>query len=156
MEPGLKAVTWDAPEHHHIEKGSDWYLALAIIVVSVVVAAVLFGNILFALLLLVAGATMAIAASKHPRIIPFAVTIRGLRIGDEIFPYTTLKAYHIDEEDPRGPQLLVLSKHKFMPLLVVPLPADYVDEVEDILRDRLAEKFLQEPLSMKILELFGF
>ena len=156
MEPGLKAVTWDAPEHHHIEKGSDWYLALFIIVLSAVVASALFGNVLFALLLLVAGGTVAISASKHPRTIPFAVTIRGLRVGDEVYPYTTLKSYHIEEEDPRGPQLLVQTKHKFMPLLVIPMPADYVDEVEDIMRGRLAEKFLQEPLSMKILEIFGF
>ncbi len=156
MEPEYRAVSWDAPEHHHVEKGNDWYLALGIVVIAAVVTAVLLGNVLFALLLLVAGITTAIAASKPPRVIPFAITVRGVRVGEELFPYSTLKSYHIEEEDYRGPQLLVETNRKMIALLIIPLPADYIDEVEDILKERLPEKFLQEPLSMKILELFGF
>jgi hypothetical protein len=156
MEPSARAITWEAPEHHHSDKGGDWFLAFAIIVGALVVAAVLFGEALFALLLGIAGAAMAISAARKPSVIPFAVTVRGIRIDDKLYPYSTLRAYHIDEEDENGPQLLVLSQKRFMPLLILPLPPEYIDDVEDLLMGRLEEKLLEEPLFIKVLEKFGF
>ena len=156
MEPLARAITWEAPEHHHSEKGGDWFFVLAIIVIALAIAAVLFGNTLFALLIGIAGGALAVSAAKRPSVVPFAITVRGIRIDDQLYPYTTLNSYHIDEEDENGPQLLVLSKKRFMPLFVIPLPSEYIDDVEDILRDKLPESFLEEPLFMKLLEKFGF
>jgi len=155
MEPA-RAISWEAPEHNHNEKGKEWFLALAILVASISVAAYLFDNILFSLLAVVTGGTMALAATKKPRIIPFAVTIRGIVIDDRLYPYSTLKAYHIDEDHLEGPRLLVLSKQKIMPILIIPLPDDYIDDVEDILREKLEEELIEEPLFLILLEKFGF
>jgi hypothetical protein len=156
MEPLARAITWEAPEHHHIKKGADWYLALAILVAAFVFAAFVFDNTLFALLLGVAGGALAVSAAKRPSVIPFAVTVRGVRIDDRLYPYATLKSYHIDEEDEKGPQLLILSRRRFMPLFVLPLPEEYIDDVEDIMKGKIEEELLEEPLFMKILEKFGF
>ena len=156
MEQTPRSVTWEAPEHHHVEKGNDWYFALAIIVAALIVVAILFNDALFALLIGLAGGALAVSAAKRPSIIPYAVTVRGVRIGEEIHPYATLESYAIDEEDPRGPQLLVKSKRRLMPLIVLPIPVDHVDEIESILKEKLLEEELEEPLIMKILELFGF
>ena len=156
MEPQVRSVTWEAPEHHHIEKVGDWFFALAIITVSIVVAAIFFGNFLFALLCGIAGITMSIAASQPPKIIPFAVTVRGIRIDEALYPYTTLRSFHIDEDDPRGPQLFIISQKHFMPLLVLPLPEEYIDDIEDILVGRLAEEFIEEPFFHILLEFLGF
>lgn len=156
MEPTLRSITWDAPEHHHVEKGNDWFFALTIIVISLVLVAILFNNVLLAVLLGLAGGALAVSAAKRPSIIPYAVTLRGVRIDDRIYPFSTLESYRIDDEDPRGPQLLVKSSHKLMPLMVMPIPVDYVDDIHDILSENLAEENLEEPLFVKVLELFGF
>lgn len=156
MEPTLRSITWEAPEHHHIEKGNDWFFALAIIVVALVIVAILLGNVLFALLLGLAGGALAVSATKLPSIIPFAVTVRGVRVGDRLYPYGTIDSYCIDEEDPRGPQLLIKAHQKLMPLIVIPLPPEQVDNIEAILAEKLQEEHLEEPLFVKILELFGF
>jgi len=156
MEQSPRAITWEAPEHHYMEKGGDWYLAFAIIVFAVVVSAILFGNALFALLLCVSGLALAILAARKPSVIPFAVTVRGVRIDDELHPFSTLKSYHIDEDDPQGPQLLVLSDHRLLPILVIPIPEEYIDDIEDILKEKLEEAYLEETFFMKILEKFGF
>jgi len=66
MEPALRSITWEAPEHHHIEKGNDWFFALAIIVLSFVIMAILFNNVLFALLLGLAGGALGVSAAKRP------------------------------------------------------------------------------------------
>lgn len=155
-EEVTRAVTWEAPEHHHIEKGSDWFWALGIVALCGAIAAFFFGNFLFAILILVGGAAMALAAAKRPSVIPFSVSTRGIRVGDKIFPYSTLEAYFIDEENPNGPQLLLRSKRLYMPLIIMPIPQEYVHEIEDLLVTRLPEEELEEPLANKILEMFGF
>jgi hypothetical protein len=156
MESSPRSITWEAPEHHHIEKGNDWFFALAIIVVSIVVVAILFNNVLLALLLGLAGGALAMSAAKRPAIIPYAVTLRGVRIDDRVYPFSALESYRIDEEDPTGPQLLIKSNQKIMPLMVMPIPIDHIDDIDDILKDNLEEEELHEPLFIKILELFGF
>ncbi len=156
MEPSLRSVTWEAPEHHHVEKGNDWFFALTIIILAFVVVAILFNNTLFALLIGLAGGALAVSAAKRPSIIPYAVTVRGIKIDDQLYPFSSLESYAIDEEDPRGPQLLIKSARKVMPLIVLPIPSDHVDDIESILREKLDEEELEESLFIKVLELFGF
>jgi hypothetical protein len=156
MEPTARAISWEAPEHHHVEKGNDWFFALIIIVLALVITAILFNNVLLVLLLGIAGGVLGMAAARVPRIVPFAVSVRGVKIEDELHPFSSLGAYHIDEEDPRGPQLLLRSEKMFMPLIVIPIPADYIDDIELLLKEKLPEEELEEPFLLKVLELFGF
>ncbi|NCT01973.1 hypothetical protein GW766_01820 [Candidatus Parcubacteria bacterium] len=156
MEPTPRSVTWEAPEHHHVEKGNDWFFALAIIIVALIIVAILFNNVLFALLIGLSGGALAVSAAKRPSVIPFSVSIRGIKIEDQLYSFSTLESYKIDEDDPRGPQLLIMSNRKIMPLMVLPIPADHIDEIESILKEKLEEAELEESLFMKILELFGF
>ena len=156
MEQTPRAITWEAPEHHYTEKGGDWYFSLAVIVIAMVVSALMFGSTLFALLLAVSGIALAIIGAKRPSVVPFAVTVRGIRINEDLFPFTTIKSYHIEEEDPHGPQLIILTKKNFDPFLVIPIPSEYIDDIESIMRGRVKEEFLQEPIFMRVLEKFGF
>jgi hypothetical protein len=156
MEPTLRSITWEAPEHHHVEKGNDWFFALAIIVLSFVIMAILFNNVLFALLLGLAGGALGVSAAKRPSIIPYAVTVRGVRIDERLYPYSTLESFHIDEEDAKGPQLLLKTHQRLSPLLVLPIPVDHIDDIDHILKEKLEEEELVEPLLIKVLELFGF
>lgn len=156
MASPARAVTWEAPEHNHTEKSSDWFWALGIIALSGSVAAFFFGNFLFALLILVGASVVALIANKEPEIIPHAVTTRGLRIGEKLYPYSTLEAYYIDEDAPGGPELLARSEKMFMHMIVMPIPEEHIDDIEEIIESRLPEEFLEEPLLTKILEFLGF
>lgn len=156
MEPTPRSITWEAPEHHHVEKGNDWFFALAIIIVALIIVAILFDDVLFALLIGLAGGALAVAGAKRPSIIPYAVTVRGVKIDDRLYPLPTLDSYCIDEEDPRGPQLLIKSNKKLMPLMVIPIPLAHIDDIDSILKEKLDEEELEESLFVKILELFGF
>ena len=70
MEPAVRAISWEAPQHHHVEKGNDWFLALGVIVLALVIAAVLLNNVLLALLFGIAGGVLAMSAAKRPAIVP--------------------------------------------------------------------------------------
>jgi len=156
MEPAVRAISWEAPQHHHVEKGNDWFLALAVIVAALIITAVLLGNVLLALLFGIAGGVLAMSAAKRPAIVPYAVTVRGVKVEDELFPFANLVSFHIDEEDHRGPQLLIKTNRRSVPLLVLPIPAAHIDDIEAILKEKLPEEVIYEPLPLKILELFGF
>ena len=156
MEPPVRSVEWEGPAHHHIENGSDWFWALGIIAVFGAAAAFIFGNYLLAVVVLLGGGVMAGIASREPEIIHYAITPRGLRVDEKLYPYSTLDAFYIDEEDPRGPQLLARSTSALTHLVIMPLPEEHLDDIEEILTGRLPEEHLEEPLSTKLLESLGF
>jgi hypothetical protein len=156
MDQAARSITWDAPEHTHPDKGGDWYFALGVLTVAVVIAAIIFDNFLFAILAALSGASIAIAASLPPRVVHYGVGVRGIRIDTVLHPFSELRSYYINENNPQGPELLILGKKFFMPMIVMPLPAEYIDEIEDILAPRLEEVFMEEPIINKFLELFGF
>lgn len=156
MEETPKSIFWEAPEHHHAEKSSDWFWVLGIIAVAGSVTSIILGNVLFGVVILLAGSTLFIAAHQKPRTIKFEVSLRGVRIDTTLYPYATLDSYYLDEENHINPQLILKSKKFFVPLLIIPIPDEYIDEIEDLVSDRLPEEYMEEPLSHRMLELFGF
>ncbi len=156
MAEEIRAVSWEAPEHHHIEKGSDWYWALGIIATAAAAAMLVFDNTLFAFVILLGAITMILVALRPPRIMPFSVMTRGVRVGNNLYTYSNLESFRIDDDAPHGPQLLLKSSHLLAPLIIMPIPEEYIDEIEALLLPRLKEEHLEEPLSHRVLEALGF
>lgn len=151
-----KVITWKAAEHNHAEKSSDWFWVLGILALSGALAAFFFGNFLFAILILVGAVAVSLQAVRPPRIFNYVVATRGIRVGDRLYPFGTLESYRLDDDDEQGPQLLIKSKQVYSPLIVIPVPEEYADDVEELVKARLPEDDLEEPLAHKLLELFGF
>ncbi len=157
MEDDVRSVYWEAPEHTHIEKTNDWYWILGIIAIAGSVATIIMSNnVLFSMVIILGALTMIITSHRKPRVIPFEVSTRGVRIKETLYPYATLESFHIEEEAPYGPQLLVKSKKLFMPLLILPIPEEYMHMIEDILTVRLHEEHMTEPFAHRLLEFLGF
>jgi len=152
----LRAIEWEAPEHHHEPKNSDWFWVLGILTISGAITAILIENLLLAMVILISGTVMAILAMRPAKTVTFAVTQRGVKIDSSFYPYTTLEKYFIEENEVLGPQLLIRSQKMFMPLLILPLPEEHVDEIEVIIAERIQEEHLEEPFANKLLEFFGF
>ncbi len=155
-EQRIKSITWDAPEHRYIEKTSDWYWALGIIAVSAAAAAIMFGNTLFGIVILLGAGSMALFSNRKPEIIHFEVSTQGIHVGKQRYSYSTLKSFHIDTECPDGPQLLIQSERQIMSILVLPIPEEHVDNIDDIVSLKLPYEALEEPFSERLLEFFGF
>lgn len=152
----VREVSWEAPEHHHFDKSTDWYWALGIITVAGAITVIIFGNLLFGVAILLAGIAAAIVSSRPPRMVSYAVGLRGVRVDERLYPYSTFARFFLDEDHPRNIQLLLESKHALTPLMVIPVPDDIVEEIEDMLETRLPEEHLEEPLGHRLLELLGF
>lgn len=152
----VSKISWEAYEHSHKPKQADWFWILGIVAMACAVAAIVLGNLLFGILIILAAMVVGISASREGRIIPYEVTTRGVRIEDVLYPYSNLETFFIDEENAHGPQLFIRSVKMFMPLLILPLPPEHVDDVESLIAARLPEERLEEPWGNKMLEFFGF
>ena len=155
MAEQLAAITWEGPEHSYTEKSGDWYWILTIITLSVAVAVFLFGNLLLSLVILLSGAAIALLSVRRPAQVPFSVSTRGVRFGPDVFPSSTLAAYHIEEAD-MGAHLLLRTKRKRVSLLVIPIPVEHIDEINQLVSEKLPEEELEESIVHKFLDAIGF
>lgn len=146
-------ITWRAREHQHIEREGDWYWALGIISVSCALTSILFGNFLFALLVVVAAVTFGIVASRPPVVVSCALSEKGLVVDDNFYPYEEMHAFWIEEGDP---PLLLIDTPRFMtPDLVVPLEGVDSNVVHAIFLEYVLEKPLRESPLYIIFETIG-
>jgi hypothetical protein len=157
-EPQVKSITWEACEHEHREKSKDWYWSLGILVITASILSIIFGNYIFGVLLIVIGVTLGIAGSRHPKLIIFELNKMGVRIDNKLFPYATLEAFWVQDnnEHNRVSELLIKSRRTMVPLLVIPLDGVESEEIRDFLLYNLLEKEMQESFSHIILESLGF
>ena len=148
-------LEWQGHEHEHGERKTDWFWAVGIVAVGVAVVSILLGNLLFAILVIIAAIGLVIQVMKEPRVFRFGIAERGIIIGERLYPYSTLESFWVENTEHEQ-VLLIKSNRFFMPYLVLPLTGVHPELVRGYLLEVLEEEELHEPLSQKIMEYFGF
>lgn len=148
-------LRWSAYEHEHIERGAEWYWALGIVALSIAVTSILFQDILFALLIIVAAGTMALMSRTAPDITNFEISDKGIRIDDVMHRFDEILAFWVEDDHQDRPLLLVDTTKFLSPNLVIPI--EHIDPtlVRAYLKERVEEKHMHEPVAHKVLEFFG-
>jgi len=155
----LPTLEWKSFEHNHKdEKSQDWFWALGFVVVAVAVAAILLGNILFGILIILAGIVLGLSVNQKPKEITYSITTRGVVVDGFLYPYKNLEAFWIDETShPKRDMLIIDAQKPLIPHLIIHLPKSVdKDALQDMLLDYLPEEELYEPASHRIAEMFGF
>ena len=149
-------IEWDAHEYEHKERSSDWFWAVGILSVSIAVAAVIFGNVIFAIFILIAVFSLALFINRHPDTVHVIIDEKGVAKDKIRYPYSTLQSFWIDVEHSH-PKILLSSEKIFMPLIIVPL-GDGVDveKLHEALSSSLEERYHSLPFVEKIIEYLGF
>lgn len=155
---GSYRISWMAYEHSHRQRSDDWFWGVGIVAVAIAVLAVYFGNVLFGIFILLAAFTSIMVAHREPEVIPFEINKRGVQAGKILYPFSTIESFWIIDEDESGQDKLIMKSEKtLMPLIIVPLDDNLdFEEVRDYLLQFLNEEEMDEPLSHKIMEYFGF
>jgi len=147
-----------APESFLREKTSDWYWAVGIITLCVAVISIIFGNVLFGLIVVIGGFILSIFAARRPDLVRFEINKSGILINRRLYPFGTLESFFVEDNIHHEMQskLLVKSQHLMVPLIVIPLEGVDPKEIRDFLLDHLLEEHHQESLGQKIMEGLGF
>ncbi len=153
---GKTLFEWQAPEYHITEKSTDWYWALGIIAAAIAVAAILFGNVLLAVLVICAAGSIAAVASKRAHEHRFALTENGIVVDNSLWPYDSVISFsmieYIDETLP--PFLSVQTRSILVPHLSIPVQGVDVDAVYAFLSSHLDEDEHKPAVSDYVIELF--
>lgn len=155
MPPQRIVLNWSAYEHKHVPRGRDWFWALGIIAVSAALTSILFHNILFAVLILVAAGLLGMLANVPPDLVRFELSDRGIRIGDTLHRFEEIISFWVEEEGGEHPLLLVDTTKFMAPNLIIPLENIDPHAVRAYLREHAEEVPMKEPIAHKILEFFG-
>jgi hypothetical protein len=150
-------IVWQAHEYVHVEKTQDWFWALGLIAVAGAIGALLFNNVLFAIFILIAAFVLALYANRHPDLVTFTVSQRGVRINDTLYPFGNLKSFAIHELTPHHiPKLILEPRAALSAHIIIPLENVDADHVHDFLLDFLPEDEHEEPFAHHIMEWLGF
>lgn len=143
-------LEWHSPEHHFDKKKSEWYWMLGIICVGACVLAFYFGNILFGILLIVAGGTVGLLSYKETKSVPIKIVDKGIIFGRHMYPWTSCRSFWIEDEHIHGARILLHPLSVFMPLITIPINEEVdLNNVRDLLLEFLEEEFLQESIIHK-------
>ena len=147
---------WHGREYDFQEKSADWYWALGIIATAAIVAAVLFGNVLLALVIAAGTLALALASAKHPKVHRFALTEEGLLIDRDLFPYDTMISFsaieYLDTSLP--PSLSIKTKSILSPHLLVPLNDVDTDAVYEFIAYHVDHEPHEHSFTDRLIELF--
>ena len=91
-------LEWEGREYDHNPKDADWYWVVGIVATAATIAAILFGNLLLAFLIIVAAGALALHAAKEPPIHRFQLVEQGLMIGDELHPFDRMISFSVLED----------------------------------------------------------
>lgn len=129
--PRTALLEWEGREYDHNPKSTDWYWALGIVAVAGVVATVLFGNYLFAILIVIAAAALALHAAKVPPLHRFQLVEQGIVIGTELHAFERMISFSV-LEDVQGelpPMISIKTESWLSPHLIIPLEGVDADAV---------------------------
>lgn len=132
---------WEAEGYVFEEKSADWYWALGVMSVAGAIASLLFGNIILALLILVAAGTLAISNAKRPRMHAFRITDEGVMIDENLYEYDSILSFSVLEYiDPKLPTVLSLkTKKPLAPHLLIPIAGYDPIEIYEFFEDHIEE-----------------
>ncbi|MCR4279292.1 MAG: hypothetical protein NUV78_00965 [Candidatus Zambryskibacteria bacterium] len=155
-KPVAFKIEWDAHEYEHKERSQDWFWAVGIITFAIAITSAIFGNVIFAILILTASFALALFINRPPEDVHVVIDEKGVTKGRIHYPYSTLKSFWIDTEHPHN-KIILRSEKLLMPLIVVPL-GDEIDEeaLEEVLEKNLVKEFHALPFVERLLEYFGF
>ena len=148
-------LRWSAYEHEHIVRGNDWFWALGIAAVAIALTSILFHDVLFAILIMMAALTIGMLANVPPDLVSFELSDRGVRVGDTLHRFHEIISFWIEEEGHVRP-LLLIDTTKFMaPNVIIPIEHIDAHAVRAFLLERADEVPMKEPVAHKILEFLG-
>ncbi len=150
----LETLEWEAPEYNHKKRTPDFLWTIGLIALAIAIASIWFGNLVFAIFVLVAGASLIMFTIREPGQMNFAIKTEGLMVGKDKYEWKNIKGFNIIKGDPYGKLLIETSKY-FLPVYAIPLPTSVIEGVKVELSKVIQKAEIKESASMAFAEKIG-
>jgi hypothetical protein len=151
----IDKIEWSAPEYKHKEKSIDFLWTIGLGALIACGLAIWLGNYLFAVFLVISGASLILFSIRHPEEVHFVIETSGITLGKDKYPWKEVKGFHIKKEEDYAVLLIELNKY-LLPIYTIPLPLNQIPEVKESLLKIIPNIELEESKSMKFMEKLGF
>ncbi len=151
-----KQFVWDGMEHEHVEKSTDWYWGLGIVIVTGIVIAIVSKNYLLAVLLLLGGIMLGVYANDKPEPVHVEISERGIKLNRDLYIYETIASFWMYRDHKDRNQLVVVTGRKIMPQRIISIPETISPvEVRKYLLEFIEEKETKQNMIDMLAESFG-
>ncbi len=153
---GKIVYQWVVKEFEKYDRNKRWYFMTGMAGLILFVYAVISGNYLFALIVVLFAIIMYLQDMLEPAEVPFAITTTGIILGKKFYRYSELKNFWMIYTPPQVKNLYFGLDNVFKHRLQVPLMDYDPRPIRDYLRGYLTEDLEQEeePLSDRFARLF--
>lgn len=140
---------WTFPEFIKHERGPGWYAAAGLIGIALFIYAIVSGNFLFALIILLIAIIIFNHNRSEPMMIPFQIYQSGVQVGDKFYLYRDIDSFAIVYEPPAVKRLYITLKAATLRREIsIPLNNKNPLKVRSTLLDFLEEDLTRDKESM--------
>ena len=154
MEDG--PLSWKTTERNIRARKPDWYWVLGIIAVALSIASLLFGNVLFAVVIITGAVALGFASIGAASEYTVSLTRRGVLIDTTLFPYENIISFCVLEFEDEDPVLSLRTKSVFAPQLSIPIVGVDPHEVFEVLEHFVQEDVHENSLLERLVDFLGF
>lgn len=135
IDYGEVDFSWDFPEYITHDRSLPWYVLSSLVVVGLFAFSLITGNILFAIIIILATIITVYIGRRQPRIMNIKLTEEGIVVENRFYPYSEIKNFWIVHEMPNIRKLYFEFSSPLIPRLSVP----YQDQDPNQLRNYLLQ-----------------
>lgn len=151
----IDKIEWTAPEYKHKEKSVDFLWTIGLVAIVGVGITVWNGNYLFAIFLIISGASLIFFSIREPEEVTFSIETSGFTMGKEKYEWKKIKGFNIKKDDKEA--LLIIEINKYLlPIYTIPLPIELAPKMKESLLKVIPNTEIDESPSMKFMEKIGF
>ncbi len=88
-------ISWDIPEYEKHARGKAWYLLFALVALAMLVYALMTGNFLFAVIVIIGGFVLIMNDARHPQNVNISLTTEGIFVGRKFYDYDEIDNFSI-------------------------------------------------------------
>ncbi|HSE61925.1 MAG TPA: hypothetical protein VLA88_06585 [Candidatus Saccharimonadales bacterium] len=141
-------VTWEASEYIHRAKDAKWGIVFGLVVLAFLTVAVWVHEWLFAVLIVVMGATMGYFAFRPPQTKHYTLTHHSIKVDDKVYMLSDYRAFGVLAEEAFYSAILVPTA-RFKPALTMYFAEDDAEKIIDILSTHLlVEDIKPDPIDI--------
>ena len=145
-------IEWETLEFEPHEKTNDWYWILGIVAVVGAIIAIVFGNTLFGILIILSGFVIGIYASKHPDTLHCVVDRRAIYVNNVTYLHKDIDTFWIDETREHKTKLLLTLKNRFSFQVAIPIANVDIDELHEFISAYVHEEEQNESLTEQVMD----
>jgi hypothetical protein len=150
-----EGILFETYEQEPKERTGDWYWTVGIFTVAICVISLIYGNVLFAILVFISAFTLLLSVARAPMLVEVEITPKGIRNNRKVYYHRHIESFWIEEEAHKNTLLLKLDK-KMAHLISIPLGDVDVDVIREYLNLFITEEEMHESFGHKVLERLGF